>query len=70
MTLAITTVSPTRSCDHLSCFWLGKVVSKRQKHNSKRRQIQGSRFSQAGFEVEKNKANTKKRAPTRSLSVR
>jgi hypothetical protein len=25
--LAATTVSPTRSCDHFSCFWLGKVVS-------------------------------------------
>jgi len=24
--LAAMTVSPTRSCDHLSCFWLGKVV--------------------------------------------
>jgi hypothetical protein len=28
--LANRTVSPTRSCDHFSCFWLGKVVSKRQ----------------------------------------
>jgi hypothetical protein len=39
VTLAATTVSPTRSCDHLSCFWLGKVVRKRQKHHSKHRQI-------------------------------
>src|SRR5260370_23238845 len=37
--LATTTVSPTRSCDHLSCFWLGKVVCKRQKHHSKHRNI-------------------------------
>src|SRR5260370_32380133 len=35
--LATTTVSPTRSCDHLSCFWLGKVVCKRQKHHNKHR---------------------------------
>jgi hypothetical protein len=39
--LAITTVSPTRSCDHFSCFWLGKVVCKRQKHHSKRDRISG-----------------------------
>src|SRR5208282_360576 len=41
VTLAIRTVSPTRSCDHFSCFWLGKVVSKRQKHHSKRHLISG-----------------------------
>ena len=28
--LAMTTVSPTRNCDHFSCFWLGKVVYERQ----------------------------------------
>jgi hypothetical protein len=39
--LATTTVSPTRSCDHFSCFWLGKVVCKRQKHHNKRRAISG-----------------------------
>jgi hypothetical protein len=27
VTLANRTVSPTRSCDHFSCFWLGKLVS-------------------------------------------
>src|SRR5580700_6012750 len=30
VTLANRTVSPTRSCDHLSCFWLGKGLYKRQ----------------------------------------
>ena len=39
VTLANTTVSPTRSCDHFSCFWLGKVVSERQKHHTKQGQV-------------------------------
>src|SRR5258707_15795245 len=29
VTLATRTVSPTRSCDHFSCFWLGNVVCQR-----------------------------------------
>ena len=40
VTLANRTVSPTRSCDHFSCFWLGKVVRRRQEHNNKRGGIQ------------------------------
>src|SRR6266536_3113604 len=36
VTLANTTVSPTRSCDHFSCFWLGNLVCERQKHHNKR----------------------------------
>src|SRR5580658_2464906 len=48
VTLANRTVSPTRSCDHLSCFWLGKVVSQTTEHNSKHHGISGSRFLEAG----------------------
>ena len=39
--LAARTVSPTRSCDHLSCFWLGKGSQNRKKHNNKHFQISG-----------------------------
>src|SRR5450755_575949 len=35
VTLANRTVSPTRSCDHLSCFWLGKGGHLTTEHNSK-----------------------------------
>jgi len=46
--LAKRRVSPTRSCDHLSCFWLGKVVCKRHKHHNKRRGIFSIREFLAG----------------------
>src|SRR5208282_3312459 len=42
--LAATTVSPTRSCDHFSCFWLGKVVSKRHNIITKVSEIRARRF--------------------------
>jgi hypothetical protein len=65
--LAITTVSPTRSCDHFSCFWLGKVVCERQKHHSKRRKI--SAFEDF-LEAEKGGAGAKTKAPTPSRPAR
>src|SRR5258706_8973128 len=35
--LAKTTVSPTRSCDHFNCFWLGTIVGKTTAgHHNKR----------------------------------
>jgi len=39
--LAATTVTPTRSCDHFSCFWLGKLTRDRKKHDSKPDSISG-----------------------------
>src|SRR5208282_4746966 len=53
--LANTTVSPTRSCDHFSCFWLGKVVRKRQNIIANVAEFQGSRF----LRVEKSQAGDK-----------
>jgi len=59
--LAKRRVSPTRSCDHLSCFWLGKVVCKRQKHDNKRRGI--SAFESL-LRVEKGGECVKTKGPT------
>src|ERR1039458_8238627 len=59
--LAKRRVSPTRSCDHLSCFWLGKVVCKRQKHHNKRRGISALK---SFWRVEKGGAAPKTKVPT------
>src|ERR1035437_5668970 len=58
VTLANRTVSPTRSCDHFSCFWLGKLVSKRQEHHSKHGGFRMRDFSRLG--------KTRSLAPTKA----
>src|SRR5579862_21716 len=54
--LATRTVSPTRSCDHLSCFWLGKGVRGRHNIIAKSGGFQGLfggeiRFRESGMPV-------------------
>src|ERR1039457_1902238 len=64
--LANRTVSPTRSCDHFSCFWLGSGVSKRHNIIANVAKFQDRRFLRA----KKNGAGGKTKAPALSCPVR